>query len=603
MLSIMERKKSPRLFVTPIVYFLLIIAFLFFHFSQFDHFSREMKNAFYSGTVTRGRGIRQPRITKLNLDSNGLALRFSGRKPLTIITSDGIKRDLLIQELSRDKNSLQLQFKYDTNLTLTTDPVSSNSSIEISVPQTRPPVQEIQLHTEIIAPFQLNRESENQLILSDGTSSFFLNIDQDFTLDETKHILSIYMNDRTSAVLMLEDEAPGLGRSVREWLAEKSDITQRDYEAQIEEFRSLVYEGMKSRFDYTTGQFTLPDETREFSEYSYVSFISETLRRDDYSVLLQDLLSSRDRNSSSLTWYSAPFTGDIVNKGAPILRQNTADLMSRLTAFSLDGNPEVSPNREILFLQNMLNEKENNDFEAWIEENIYPLLVWLEEGLFLFHPENPVCDVKLNLLAARLIQEAGEAAENEDLIQIGRELMLTLIGRSDKNGFLPGEISFSRERPSQNSGFIRPETVLKLFPQEEFTPRFQDISEFTGRDSWLFTASESYRVKQSQNGLDIDVDFPRGQVHHLIIRGVDSFDKIILHSIIWKSDPRFQRYSDGWVYDSVNRTLYVKIRQRTNRETISIRYASEETQQEETSEGDVDNVVFSDESQAEDDQT
>ena len=540
MLSVMKRKKSTRLFLTPIVYAMLILAFLFFHFSQFDHFSRVMKNASYSGTVTKGRGLRAPRITDLSLDSNGLGLNFSGRKPLTMITADGIRRELSIQEISRDENALRLLFKYDTVLTLTTDPVSSNSSIEISVPQTRPPVTELQLHTEIMSPFELNREGEDQLILSDGTSSFFLNMDQDFQLDEEKNLLSIFMNERTTALLMLEDEAPGLGRSVREWLTENPEISEEAFLAHLNSYRTDVYNGFKLRYDFTSGEFSLPDETKEFNEYSYVSFISETLRRDDYSVILQDLLGSKERNNSLLSWYSAPFTGDIVNKGAPVLRQNITTLMNRVASFTLERNPEISPNTEVLSLQRMLNEKADQDYEAWIEENLYPMIVWLEEGLFLFHPENPVCDVKLNLLAASLILEAGETTENNTLIQIGRELIFTLLERRDENGFLPAEISFSRERPSQNSGFIRPATVLKLFPREEFSPRFYDISETTGLDSWLFTAAESFRVRPTETGLDIDLDFPRGQIHHVIIKGVQPFDRIILHNIQWKSDPGFR---------------------------------------------------------------
>ncbi len=571
----MEREKSSGLFLIPFIYATLILAFLFIHFSQFEHFSREMKNAWYSGTITRGRGIKPSRITKLVLNSNGLELNFSGRSPLTMITEDGIRRDLSIQEISRDENSLRVQFKYDTAITFKTDPRSSNTSMEFTVPQTRPPVRELQLNARVADLFQLNRDGDSQQILSDGTSSFFLHMDQDFTLDEEKNLLTIFMNDRTSTVLMLEDEAPGLGRSIREWLAENQEITPGNFADSVQNYRTAAYNGFKSRYDYNSGRASLPDGSTEFNETGYVYFISEALRRNEYGVILPDLLGSIEKNSSQFTWYSSPFTGDIVNKGAPILRQDPADLMEKISTLTIQGNPEESPYKEVYALQKMLREKEEEDYEAWIEENLYPLIIWLEEGLFLFHPENPVCDIRLNLLAADLILKAGEAEESESLIQTGRKILITLLEKADQEGFLPAEITFSREHPSLESGFVRPETVLKLFPRQEFSPRFVDISDYTGKDSWIFTAAESVRITSSDEGLDIDLNYPRGQIHHVILKGIKPYDRILLHSIVWKSDPRFQRYSDGWVYDSVNQTLYVKIRQRAARETISIRYSPE----------------------------
>ena len=43
-----------------------------------------------------------------------------------------------------------------------------------------------------------------------------------------------------------------------------------------------------------------------------------------------------------------------------------------------------------------------------------------------------------------------------------------------------------------------------------------------------------------------------------------------MHGIPWKSDPEFQIYSDGWVYDSLRRALFVKIRHRSELQSIRI---------------------------------
>ena len=568
----MESKNHSGLLLAPVIYAILIFLFLFLHFSQFDHFSREMNNASYSGTLTKGRGITPSRVSKLNFISNGLKFHFSFFAPLTMITQDGIERKLQVQSISRDGNALRIQFKYDTAVLLTSDPLSNNSKIEFSVPRTLPPVTELKLQASPQPPFILNSDKENRRTLSDGTSTYFLNMDQEFSLNPEKGILQIFMDDRTSTTLALEDEAPGLGRSVREWLGEKEQIGDKTFQDASKTYITLAYEGLKSRYDKNLGKWLLPDGKLEFKEQTLVSLISESLRRSETSLILPDLLNGAERNGTSLTWYSSLFTGDIVNKGAPLLRGNPSALMKNFNLFTVNGNPDTSPYKEIIELETMLNGEDQQDYEAWIEENLYPLIFWLEEGLFLFHPENPVCDSRLNLKAADLLMKAGDAAESEALLEIGRKIMISLLEKADNNGFLPEKIYYSRDDSSRQNGYIRPETVLTLFPKEEYSPRISGIAEYTGQgDSWLYTVARTFTLKKTETALDIDLFYPKGQIHHIILKGIIPFDRIILHGIMWKSDPRFQRYSDGWVYDPVNQTLYVKIKQRANRETISIR--------------------------------
>lgn len=569
----MERKIGSGILFTPVLYALFILIFLFLHFTQFEDFSRQMKNVSYHGTMTSGRGIKPSEISHLAVASNGLEMNFSSRAPLSLITEDNIKRDLYLQKVNRVENSLQLEFKYDTFIRFTSDPLSNNSSVEFSIPKTVPPVVELQLSTEAYAPFQLTMDDENRYMLTDGTSSFFLDMDQDFKFNPRKKILTISMKDRTSTTLALEDEAPGLGRTVREWLAEDNQVNSSQYRNIINQYRLLAYNGWKSRFDKNLGEWSLPNGKSQFDEKALVQHISASLKNNEYSMLLPDLLKAAEKNSEKLSWYSAPFTGDIVNKGAPLLRGNPHQLLNNVETLPITGNPESSPYREIMELKALLNDPEAQDYDAWIEENLYPLIVWLEEGLFIFHPENPISDTLLNLQASDMLIKVGEQTANEKLILIGQKIIASLLAKADENGFLPKQIIFSRERASQGEGYLKPEEIISLFPDPEYSPRIIDISEQAGEGSWLYTAAKAARVQSIENALNIDLYYPKGQIHHVILRGIDPFDRIILHGIQWKSDPRFQRYSDGWVYDSVNRTLYVKIRQRASRESISIQKA------------------------------
>jgi len=566
----MQRKIGSGFKAVPALYALLIILFLFLHFSRFEDFSLVTGNVSFKGTSTSGTGIAPPRISRLAVFTNGLELNFSSRAPLTVITEDGIRRTLFVKNMESGENGITLYFKYDISIRIESEPAGTNSFIEVSVPRTIPPVTELILSARPLESFLLNLDGQSRITLSDGTSTFFLNMTDSDLYDSEKEQLTIRMDNRTISRVALEDEAPGLGRSVREWLTGDEIISSGEEAGILNEFRLKSYNGWKSRFDKNLGQWKMTDGTAGFNEKILVLTLAEAFRRNEQSLVLSDLIKSAERHSTRLTWYSSPYTGDIVNKGAPLLRNDPEQLLAALYALPRKGNPELSPSREISELQSRLDNGASEDIVPWIEENLYPLLVWLEEGLYIFHPDNPVSDTVLSLRASMLLKEAGSRTGNEELIRIGRKLLVSVLNRADDRGFLPETVSFSRERPSLEEGIILPEEIFGLFLEAPFTPRIMDIDGAPGKGGWLFSTAESAQVKTTPGYMDIDLTYPKGQIHHLIIKGVQPFSRIMLHGIRWKSDPRFQRYSDGWVYDSVNKTLYVKIRQRTSKETVRI---------------------------------
>ncbi len=571
----MKQKSSSFLRALPVLYGLLILAFLYIHFSRFEEMSLVVNNVSYKGTRTVGSAFSPSRISRMAVFTNGLEMDFYSRDSLKIVTDDGIVRNLELTGIENTGNGVILHFKYDIDIEIGSAPQTTNSTIRISVPQTIPPIRELKIRARAQKSYQLSLDEQERLTLSDGTSTFFMNSSGD--LDFRNSQLTISMADRVSSSITLEDEAPGLGRSVREWLADDKKTIPSE-EATIAQFAGKVYSGWKTRFDKNTGNWTMPEGVPAFSESALTQYISESFRRGDQALVVSDLLKAAEKNSSSLSWYSSPFSGDIVNKTAPLLRGEPEPLLTARTSLKLTANPDVSPYREILELKRVLSDPDAKDTVPWIEENIYPLIVWLEEGLYILLPDNPETDTLFSLEAARLLKEAGRRTGDKNLLAISAKLSATIMNRADKDGILPRKISFSRERPSLAVGFILPEDVFFLYQKEEYSPRIIDLSSDLGRGSWLFTAVESASVTRTDQYLDINVRFPRGQIHHLVLKGVEPFDQVYLHDIRWKSDPRFQKYSDGWVYDSVNKTLYVKIKHRVTGETVRIQFNPAETE-------------------------
>jgi hypothetical protein len=564
----MNQKTKPFLRALPFVYLLLIGLFLFLHFSRYEGMSLVLENVSYKGKMTIPTGLSPARISRLELTTNGLRMLFRGGRSITMKTEDGIVRQLGLEKLDEDENSVVLSFKYGISITVTSLP--NKSSIDITVPQTIPSITELRFSCGPMENYQISLDEKNRMILSDGTSSFYLN--SSGNIQYVKGELLVSMIDRVSQTLTLEDKAPGLGRTVREWLADGGKELPNRNES-IRTFSDKAYEGWIKRFDKNSGDWKMPGGASEFSEKALVQFLSETFRRGEASLLTGDLLRAAEKHNTDLSWYSSPFSGDIVNKSGPILRSGPEALLTREKALNLSANPDQSPYREILELKAMLDRKATDETVSWIEENIYPLIVWLEEGLYIFHPDAPESDTLFTLEAAELLEKAGRESETRELQSIASQLRVSILDRADENGILPSRISFSRERASQGEGGIAPEEVFALYEGPEYAPHMIDLSRELGEGNWLYSAAENNSVRITDQYLELNFDFPKGQIHHFVVKGVEPFDRLFLHNIRWKSDPRFQRYSDGWVYDSVSKTLYMKIKHRKTRETVRVQFA------------------------------
>lgn len=560
----MKRMNNTILKAVPIVYALFMLLFIFYHFSRFEEMSLVVDNVSFKGSKTVATGLSPGSINKLSVYTNGLQLDFSKRKKLQVITEDNILRELSVQDLEVVENGIILHFKYDINLTVISD--NSNSSLLVSVPQTIPPVKELILSASAQESFSISRDEQLRIMLSDGTSSYFLDSMTD--IDYLEDSLIISMKDRVSSEISLKDEAPGLGRTVMEWFADPDRIVPNNRET-IENYKDKAYNGWTQRFDKNTGNLKMPEGMPEFSEQALVYYLSEMYNRNEETLYASDLIKAAERKSSELTWYSSPYTGDVVNRTAALLRTAPSVLMRDIKALNPGGNREMSPYKEIVELKELLSDP-SVDPVPWIEENIYPLIVWIDEGLFIFHPENPEAVSIITLEAAELLREAGDKTNDLNLLDLSSALRESILSRAQEDGTLPARISFSRERPSLEIGKIPAEEIFTLYQEESFSPRIIDLNDTVSPGAWLYTTVQNSNVKKLADSIEVEVQFPVGQIHHLVIKGVEPFDRIFLHNIRWKSDPRFQRYSDGWVYNSISKTLYIKVKHRSEKERIRI---------------------------------
>ncbi|GMO68687.1 MAG: hypothetical protein Ta2A_16980 [Treponemataceae bacterium] len=121
-------------------------------------------------------------------------------------------------------------------------------------------------------------------------------------------------------------------------------------------------------------------------------------------------------------------------------------------------------------------------------------------------------------------------------------------------------------------------TLAQLYPlvasENTFYPHtvYLRIDDRTSIWAWTSATSITFR-KESLSDLSLNIEFPQGAAHYLIIGGMAPFREIEIYGIPFRTDPRFEVYnSSGYVYDSQSRLLLLKSLNKTRIETVKLRF-------------------------------
>jgi len=113
----------------------------------------------------------------------------------------------------------------------------------------------------------------------------------------------------------------------------------------------------------------------------------------------------------------------------------------------------------------------------------------------------------------------------------------------------------------------------RFLAAQAFLPHAIPLAPEGGPVSWTWTAASSVSITESEASTLISVDFPVGETHYMLVRGVKPFQKIQLYGIDFRTDPRFERYdSSGWAYSESEQTLMLKMKHKSRTEIVGIFY-------------------------------
>jgi hypothetical protein len=186
-------------------------------------------------------------------------------------------------------------------------------------------------------------------------------------------------------------------------------------------------------------------------------------------------------------------------------------------------------------------------------------------------------DIELNLRLGSALSRLNDETRQA----LGRSIVLSVLSFADDAGSAPRIViqddngGFSEKPGAGRLGSARMYRICRTENSGEYYARAQSLSsgETPATGLWAWTAASNVSAVQRPGMTDITVNFPAGETHYMMIRGLRPFAVLQLYGIDYPSDPQFERYdSSGWAYSSQEQTLLLKMKHRSSSERIRILY-------------------------------
>jgi len=326
------------------------------------------------------------------------------------------------------------------------------------------------------------------------------------------------------------------------------------------------------------------------NEEDIIAYCAEALTRGRYASAIA-AIPDGFMTSTRHSYRSAVFTGGMASAYRTINSVEN-DRMSLVTRLTREKSPDILKEEHILdylYTRNNLSLANDvidiiNDIDPEMLISDYcPGLLEAYHDINLWHPEikNPVEHVTekiLNLVLENLNRDTDNdlvyASNSEGLnmdfsLRLGKAVNDWAQSEQNAEWAAVGK-SLILSVLTNNTGAGKYYNVLK---PGNYNPRAVWLAD---NGIWAWTVSPSVKASYISGNLNIDMSFPTGSAHYVIIRGIRSFIKIQMHGQDWRTDNQFERYdSSGWIYYSQDQTLILKIKHRSTLESVRIFYRVE----------------------------
>ena len=613
----MNTKIPRRYLLIPAVYILLIAALLAVELTGTVRVQEHFANITLSAVLPARQRGNSRTVYQVDLEMDGFVLSFDRQKPLEFRLSSGRSLYTALSAYALLPGAIEIEFGDHFRLLLHT---GSGNENRVELITDFDEAAELVMPYSSSGPVTISEQAGLPLITIVQNSSRGASVTTAVALPPQSTI------DLVNGAFIFRNDASGYAdfyisrfESVKTvspsyWFEIQYDFPLvGSYDGNLESYLDRVYRGWTvSRYSKSSGTWNMPDGSAGFDESLLVAALSESVEKGTFVEVLSALRNSTVLFQDAISWLSAPHIGDIVNKGAQIqsadleLIQAVRSQISNndLTVFSIPGllsfardrapSPlfqeladfaarvriaDANMEKSLSMLETYLASLAIDDplteaferFRPLIDDAILSSLSLTDRGLVLL-TQIGRADVLSSIRAGSILMGLSVIEENVLYERIGKELIGAAIAQGDEDGALPATLLVADRIVTGTTGHIAPENLFSLLTEPRYYPHQVSLADPLGAGSWAWTSSENFEVRDNGTSATISFEYPKGGTHHFAVKGIKPFSRITFYGTLWKSDPRFQFYRTGWLYDQTAETLYVKITHNDPKEELVISY-------------------------------
>lgn len=603
----MRTKVGIGYFTIPVLYVGVILSLFYLQYADRESFTDSVAGYSIRGSARSGAG----NISELTVSGWGLSFQFSQDAPIALTAPDGGVRETPLRGYRRERDSFVLLFGNELSLRFTTLDQGDGVTIMPEIPEGGPGVVSIRIPAAPQSAEAEIRAGLPAVKLRRGSETYILSMPAGSRLDpEARYIELAAANP--AGITIENTGSPDLDLFAYWYGRNDANVSETAYRTAVDSFLRSAYNGWKTgRYNASRGEWRLADGSFGFSEKALIAYLSEAFARGESAAALAEMTRAGTRHTAALLLGSSPFMGDLMRADARqlaadeatarrvrelsakkdgalfadpefisyVLERAPAALRAEFfrTAEQLD--PEDLEIGAVLGLVRLAlsgsgltagETKAVQRFTALIEERIVPSLTVSGDALYLGESARLIRPA-LSLEAGTLLLTAGEQTSNELYKSVGRHLVVSSLALTDRDGFLPAELTLSGTGEAGKSGLVAPEELYRLVGSSRFMPHRIPLEREFGTGAWIWTNTQM-TIERRTDGFRLLFSFPVGQTHSLVIRGVKPFRELYLYNTKWRGTNLFQNYPYGYYYDQATETLYMKILNRVEREEVLILY-------------------------------
>ena len=602
----MNTKIRKKYYLVPI-FFLFITGFmLFLEFNNRDNFFNvQIDQVRLSGSGEQG--LDKNNISNVKLTVPGLIINLS-KEPITILTKEGTISSANLTGYKNTESGFTLSFTNSLTIIIST---KESSNIVFDIEYTEGSEDTLVVPVEFMSDLHQVSFLPCYSYSISGTNYMFA-ARNGAIFDMTAGSLMLPLANKSASIII--DEIGDKDPLQYYFFGKTGPVSTDLYESTVENFIGTAYEEWREgRFNSETGDWVLADGTNGLDNNLLTSFISESLKRGRLAQI-ENIIGKISTKEDDFNFLSATFVGNVVNanssrrviddtlkkristaiKSEDISLFHETNLMQELTWISSSAlirdfskflasldlgkrfDPKVLTGMVEVYKDLIKIETDQyNDLMriySVIEEQIFPSLTRVNDGLFLAGGKESLFDTLLSIRTGLALYDIGKIESNNLFETIGRSMIVSVLALTDDTGLIPEFID--REGNIHGNSYFGADTLYPHLISNKYYPHVVNFKGTAGTDISVWTGANTVSYISNKNSSVFEFTYPRGGIHHVVIKGVEPFKNLQMNGINWNSDKRFQYYSSGWVYEREEKTLYLKLTQKRTSEKIVLNYST-----------------------------